>query len=545
MRYKSLLFKAALCSLLTLLGVSFALPERSEPRLEKEQVRQSSYALDIGMLPNKEYVIKERLDLHGKQVIVPPGVTISFKKNGSIVNGLLIGNGTKLNFKATNVLGVKLRGSWCVDKISDLVFNREYLSDAEIISNLNTIQADGMTNEVTIHRNYQFSIAKSGGAGLIPSSHSIILLKGVLSLEGNNYKSYQIIDIRNKKDVTVKGGRIVGDVGRHTYIDGTSSEWGMGVNIMQSVDVTLSDIYITGCTGDGIYISGGSEPSIGIYDNASKNVVIRNVTCDDNRRQGLSIIHVDGLTVSDCSFINTGKTEFAEPGHGIDIEPNVTNGRNMSVRNLVVDNCVIANNAGLAVSSSCSYEENGVTNHENLLITNCKADGRLSAKSNDLTIRKCIFREVRFAGVYAPTHITMEDCTISGGYGIVIYAPSGHALRYRDCLLSLDITNCSISVADGDTGTDSLISCYKSYINNLGYVKMNNCILFIPRTKPDSYKLTDYSFKDKLQISSSDIDMAGRVFDATGLVLDKNIIHCKRVVKLQTKGRNSIIIDKQ
>ena len=197
----------------------------------------------------------------------------------------------------------------------------------------------------------------------------------------------------------------------------------------------------------------------------------------------------------------------------------------------------------MAISSSCSYENNGVTNYENILITNCETDGRLSAKSNDLTFRKCSFKEVRFAGVYAPTHITMEDCTITGGYGIVIYAPSGHAERYKDCLLSLDISNCSISVAEDNTETKSLISCYKSYVDNLGYVRINNCHLVIPRSKSESYKLTDYSFKDKLRISSSTIDMEGRVFDASGLVLDGNEIRCKRAIKLQTKADNRVFTD--
>ncbi|MBR1461788.1 MAG: right-handed parallel beta-helix repeat-containing protein [Prevotella sp.] len=544
MRLYPTILVALLCLSFTACGASCAYSKCEKPKNEKVTVREQALIVDIGMQAHKEYVVRERIDLKGTQVNVPEGVTITFKKGGAIVNGTLNGNGTKLNSKTDEVLGVKLKGTWRVDKISDLVFSKEYLSDTEIINNLNAIQSDAMTNEVTINRDYHIAIAKSGGAGLLPSSHSTILLKGTISLEGNGYKTYQIIDIKNKEDVTVKGGRIVGDVGKHTYIEGTTSEWGMGINIMQSKDVTLADLYITKCTGDGIYISGGNEPAIGVYDKASKNVVIRNLTCDDNRRQGLSVVHVDGLTVRDCSFINTGKTEFTGPGDGVDIEPNVSNGRNMSVRNIVVDNCIIKNNAGVAVSSSCSYENSGVTNHENILFTNCTTDGRLSAKSNDLTFRKCTFKEVRFAGVYAPTHITIEDCTISGGYGFVIYAPSGHAERYKDCLLSLDITNCTISVAEGETETNSLISCYKSYVDNLGYVKIHNCRLVVPQTKSQSYKLTDYSFKDKLLITSSDIDMVGRDFDATGMMLDNNKIRCRQAIKLQSKGRNRVMTDK-
>ncbi|MDY3843390.1 MAG: right-handed parallel beta-helix repeat-containing protein [Prevotella sp.] len=534
------LFITSLCVIFTACGVLCAFSEKKTPKLEKVQVREQAQIVDIGMSAQKEYVVREKIDLNGKQVNVPASVTISFKKGGAIVNGTLNGNGTRINSKTENVLGVKLKGSWCVDTISDLLFSREHLSDTEIISNLNAIQSDTMTNAVTIHRDYSITIARSGGAGLLPSSHSVIQLKGTISLEGNDYKTYQIIDIKKKEDVTITGGRIVGDVGKHTYIEGSSSEWGMGVNIQESQNVTLSDLYITHCTGDGIYISGGNEPSVGIYDYASRNVVIRNVTCDDNRRQGLSIIHVDGLIVRDCSFINTGRTEFTAPGSGIDIEPNVSNGRNMSVRNVVVDNCTISGNNGSAIATNNTYEANGLRNYSNILFSNCHTDGLLKAQSDDMTFRECVFKEIRFAAVYAPTHITMEDCTISGGYGVIIYAPSGHMEQSKDRLLALDFKGCTISTIEEETRTNALISCYKSYVPNLEYVRIDNCRLIIPQSKSKKFNLTDYDFKGKLHISASTIDMEGAVLNAQGVVFDGNNIRCAKILKSPDGLRNRI-----
>ena len=532
---------ALLCFFFTACGASCAYSKHEKPKPEKIQVRERTQMVDIGMQPNLEYVVKEKIDLKDKQVNVPSGMTITFKKGGAIVNGTLNGNGTKLNSKTENVLGVKLKGSWCVDKVSDLIFSKEYLSDTEIINNLNAIQSDAMVNEVTIHRDYDIAITKSGGAGLLPSSNSTILLKGTISLQGNDYKTYQIIDIKHKENVTVKGGRIVGDVGKHTYIEGSSSEWGMGVNIQESQNVTIENLYITRCTGDGIYISGGNEPSVGIYDHASRNVAIRNATCDDNRRQGLSIIHVDGLTVRDCSFINTGKTEFTAPGAGIDIEPNVSNDRNMSVRNVVVDNCTVTGNKGSAVATNNTYEANGLRNYSNILFSNCRTDGLLKAQSHDVTFRKCSFKEVRIASVYAPTHITFEDCTIAGGYGVVLYVPSEKGVQSKDRLLALDFKGCSISTSEEETWTNSLISCYKSYVPNLEYVKIENCHLTIPRAKSKAYNLTEYDFKDKLLITSSTIDMEGAELRADGVVLEGNRVRCAKVVKSPKGAGNKII----
>ena len=530
-----------LCLSLTACNASCAYSAKNKRYPSKVFVRDQTQLLDIGMQAGKEYVVQGVIDLKGKQVNVPAGVLISFKKGAAIVNGTLNGKGTSFYSKTDGVLGVRLKGTWCAGEVRDDIFSRKYLTDDDIIANLNTIQSDTVQNEIIITRDYNVTIARTGGSGLNLKSNTTLQLYATLTLTPNDYKSYSIINIKGKKNVKVKGGKIVGDVGRHTYIKDTSSEWGMGINIDESSNVTIDDIYISHCTGDGIYISGGYEPSVGIYDHASRNVAIRNVTCDSNRRQGLSIIHVDGLTVRDCFFINTGKIEFTKPGAGIDVEPNVTNGRNMSVRNLVVENCRITGNKGMAVATNNTYEEGGRQNYENLLFSNCKTDGLLKAQSTDLTFRNCTFKEVLFASAYSPTHITMESCTISGGYGIIIYAPSERGVQSKDRLIALDFKNCNISVSKGKTYTNSLISCYKSYVPNLKYVRMDGCRLVIPKTKEASFKLTDYPFNDKLQILSSTIEMTGRNFDASGMLMKGNKIRCAKAYNLPQNTNNSVI----
>lgn len=541
MRLNFYIFITSLCVLFKACGTSCAYSKREKPKAEKINVSEQVLIADIGMQAHKEYVVKERIDLKGKQVNVPVGVTITFKKGCAIVNGTLNGNGTKLNSKTENVLGVKLKGSWSVDKVSDLLFSKEYLSDTEIINNLNVIQSDAIANEVTIVRDYNIAIAKSGGAGLVPSSHSTVLLKGTISLEGNDFPIYKIVYINNKEDVTVEGGKIVGDVGRHTYIEGSSSEWGMGIYIMQSKDITLSDMYITRCTGDGIYVTGDKEPAIGVFDNASKNISIYGITCDANRRQGLSIIHVDGLHVKDCSFVNTGQIEYTSPGAGIDIEPNVSNNRNMSVRNLLVENCILNSNKGVSVLASYTHEDNGRQNFENLVFSDCHADGTLMAYSTDLTFRRCDFIQVSFASAYSPTRVTMEECKIEGGYGISIYIPSKDGIQSKDRLLSLNLVNCTISVSGDKAINRSVISCKKSYISNLESFNINGCKFLISSAKNESLRFSENSFNGKLHMSSSTIDMGEYEFDASGMVLNNNKIRCAKAVGMPQKGNNVVL----
>lgn len=540
MRKFSCLTITLLCLTMTACGVSCAYSGKSKPKPAKVVVRKRAQIVDIGMQAGKEYVVRKMIDLQGKQVNVPAGVTITFKKGGALVNGILNGNGTKLNSKTDGVLGVRLKGTWNVEKVKDVFFSRDHLTDAEIIANLNAIQSDAVQNEIKITRDYTVAIARSGGAGLDLKSNTTLLLDVTLTLAPNDYKSYSIINIKGRENVAVKGGKIVGDVGRHHYVEGTTGEWGMGINIDESGNVTIENMTITLCTGDGIYITGGSEPSVGIYDHASRNVSIRNVVCDANRRQGLSIIHVDGLTVCDCSFINTGQVEFTAPGSGIDVEPNVSNGRNMSVRNLMVDNCKIANNKGSAIATNNTYESDGRQNYENLLFSNCTTDGTLKAQSTDLTFRYCSFTEVRFASVWSPTHITMDGCTISGGYGLIVYAPSESGVNYKDKLLALDIKNCTVDVSEVVTRTKSLISCYKSYVPNVEYINIENCHLIIPEAKDKAFKLTEYDMKGKLRISSSEIKMEGRELDANGMELRGNKIHCSKAVRMKEGSGNRL-----
>lgn len=119
---------------------------------------------------------------------------------------------------------------------------------------------------------------------------------------------YRVVDIKGVTGVTVTGGRIVGDRTVHT---GTSGEWGMGIAVEYgSKDVTISNIYISNCWGDGVFIGDGTDPV--------SNVKLENVTCDNNRRQGLTITNAKYVTVTGCTFENTNGTA---PQAGIDIEP--------------------------------------------------------------------------------------------------------------------------------------------------------------------------------------------------------------------------------
>lgn len=153
---------------------------------------------------------------------------------------------------------------------------------------------------------------KINDAGLkVGSNKTLKFLKGSeLRLAPSDKGKYAIIDIRNAQNVTLIDPVIIGDRAKHL---GSSGEWGMGVNIVSSKNVTVYNARITDCWGDGIYIAGHPERG------PSKDVKIVNAYLKSNRRNGISIISVDGLElISPYSGYNDG----IDPKCGIDIEPN-------------------------------------------------------------------------------------------------------------------------------------------------------------------------------------------------------------------------------
>src|ERR1051325_10654091 len=86
--------------------------------------------------------------------------------------------------------------------------------------------------------------------------------------------------------------------------------------------------------GDGIYVEGRGKLS------ASRDIHIKDVVCDNNYRQGISVISVDGLLVEESTFKNTWGTP---PSSGVDLEPDTAVER---LKNVVFRNCRFEDNNG-------------------------------------------------------------------------------------------------------------------------------------------------------------------------------------------------------
>ena len=228
---------------------------------------------------------------------------------------------------------------------------RDFIPEPRVINTKDYgVKADGLTNDTAsiqslidrmvigdtlhFHKGGTFMLDAVAAKKLIWKSNINIEISpgATLKVITNNSGNYELFDLSNLSNIRIfGGGRLQGERSTHT---GTTGEWGMGIMMKKSTNIKIEDIRIDDFWGDGIYVGGDG------YGNQSKNIIIRKVICDNNRRQGISVINIDDLLVESCTLSNTNGTA---PQAGIDFEPN-NNGE--MLKNIVVRGTKIINNAG-------------------------------------------------------------------------------------------------------------------------------------------------------------------------------------------------------
>jgi polygalacturonase len=148
----------------------------------------------------------------------------------------------------------------------------------------------------------------------------------ILKAKTSSVGKASVVYIYGKTHVEVAGGRIIGERDTHKYMTTSTDEWNMGVQIKGGTHVTVRDLHVSKCTGDGVCVGGGSS-----------DVVIANIISTGNRRQGLSITNCNTIKVYDSEFSYTSGTA---PECGIDIEPDP----GYTCSNIWIENCRVNNN---------------------------------------------------------------------------------------------------------------------------------------------------------------------------------------------------------
>lgn len=173
----------------------------------------------------------------------------------------------------------------------------------------------------------------------------------------------------------------------------TTGEWRMTLLLRSVSDTVIEGLTLRDSGGDGVYLGVSSTNSL----RYNQRVVLRNLVCDNHRRNALSVISADDLLIEGCAFTNADGTA---PRSGVDFEPNHPSER---ISNVVMRDCALIGNW------SCQL----------------------------------VFALMKLNSTSAPTSILVQRCLMDdqpGGSPVVMYNGSGDAdpggtVEIRDCLV--------------------------------------------------------------------------------------------------------------
>lgn len=353
--------------------------------------------------------------------------------------------------------------------------------------------------------------------GLVIHSNTKLIMdkNAILRLQPNGHcKSCVLRCDYGATNIEITGGQIIGDRFSHKdnvplqYTNGNTiyekdgitpqyadGERGVGIYVGGNEGVKISDCVIKETWGDGIEVTTNE-----FFTSPSRDILIDNVTIDSARRSGISLVGVDGCTISNSTIKNSGDTNKngklylgTPPQLAIDIEasayntPTNPNGCNYN-NNVIVSKCNIINNAGAGIGCT-TYGENvkdGETKHygikaNNIVIDSCTAKGNGHVVNADgyaknglnfagvsnLTITNCICEENVSAGASISrtsnfsfsnnicnknaNGLHLGDAS-SGVVNSCTFAEnSSHGLNGCDCIESeVTITSCVSNINKGD-----------------------------------------------------------------------------------------------
>ena len=222
-----------------------------------------------------------------------------------------------INSGASKVIVPYMGSEWVVQPI-------------ELVSNQEIVFEEGVIVEAISNR-------------IKPNSFVIYFLKSVWHTKENEYKRGDaLFRATCKSNIILKGYGAVLRMKKKEYMaERNTSEYRHVINLRSCRNITIKGLTLKDSGGDGIFIGRYHQyPGVKYY---CENILIKDVTCDNNLRCGIAVISVDGLIIENCVLKNT---IGSWPQAGIDFEPNWEVER---LKNVIVRNTKFTNNRSLGL----------------------------------------------------------------------------------------------------------------------------------------------------------------------------------------------------
>ena len=236
------------------------------------------------------------------------------------------------------------------------------------------------------------------GIGLESNVNLIMDNNAILQVMSTSLYDYCVMSGKNVENITITGGKIVGE--RYIH-QGTYGEWGHGIALYGSRNITISNMTVSGNWGDGFYLGTQAvrQPDDTQRYMGCENIEILNCEIFDNRRSNISITDADDLTIERCIIYDAHGTA---PQCGIYIEPNSNSSDDKICRDIVIKDTTISayqnrNDAEYMcyMTHYDPYNASYVT-ADNVRFINCMLKG--------------------FVGNYSGTNLHMENTVITGTF---------------------------------------------------------------------------------------------------------------------------------
>lgn len=334
----------------------------------------------IFLQPNTKYIISDDFSLDGDDYEVASNCELYFN-GGKLSNGTIIGKETGIKVKNNRVAfsDVYFKGSFLMP-----IIRTDYFEiNSHTLNDLFQLTSSKINNAVYINHDMDAIIPSEWNGVVIVKSNTNIYLNANIVQSACSFVGGNVLYVRDCKNVTISGsGHIIGDVATHT---GEKGECIYGIFVRNASNIKISGITCEQFWGDGIYIWPGYKTET--LAPSCERIIIDKVVCDNNMRQGLSVIGGKNIIIKNSSFINTGAIKGVPPSAGIDIEPD---GKGSVVDSIFIDNCKFINNGKSNTTPYTPYTDiEVVDNYGMVSISNCEIENFFYGKADNIAFDNC------------------------------------------------------------------------------------------------------------------------------------------------------------
>lgn len=344
-----------------------------------------------------DYVIRFSFDLNRDTLVIPEGCQLTFD-GGTIKNGILQGDHSTIKASRQQLFSnITISGTWDNKIVYGDWLDFDTSGKNDNIHNFRSLMAlcTG-TVQTQLYLSvgvYCVSQVNNSAPIIIPSNvywHN----SATIQLLPSDYTHYAIVSIKQVNNVVIDGGVFIGDLKTHT---GTKGEWGHGIKVEGSSNVTIKNLQTIECWGDGIDLVEGeyvSRLKVGVGN--CNRVIIDNVKSLYNRRQGLSIEAAENVVVKNSEFAYTGRIKQTAPSAGIDIEAWCKNEK--KIYNIQIKNCICHDNNGPDIDCipNLILKYDNVSPQNHIRFSKCTMGTLALKSSNGVEFRDCVIDQISY-----------------------------------------------------------------------------------------------------------------------------------------------------